>query len=64
MSCYASNFIRIQQVLNAASKLNRKVSFLDVLRKFFNVARKLGYFNIPENLLVPVHDVSKYPKMK
>lgn len=63
VSCYASNFIRIQQVLNAASKLNRKVSFLGrSLESSFNVARKLGYFNIPENLLVPVHDVSKYPK--
>ncbi|MGT2357249.1 hypothetical protein ACVPOS_10615 [Staphylococcus aureus] len=28
VACYASNFIRIQQVLNIASKLNRKVSFL------------------------------------
>ncbi|GGI41850.1 ribonuclease J2 [Mammaliicoccus stepanovicii] len=63
VSCYASNFIRIQQVLNAASKLNRKVSFLGrSLESSFNVARKLGYFDIPENLLVPVHDVSKYPK--
>lgn len=63
VSCYASNFIRIQQVLNAASKLNRKVSFLGrSLESSFNVARKLGYFNIPENLLVPVHDISKYPK--
>lgn len=63
VSCYASNFIRIQQVLNAASKLNLKVSFLGrSLESSFNVARKLGYFNIPENLLVPVHDISKYPK--
>ncbi|PTI36810.1 Zn-dependent hydrolase [Mammaliicoccus vitulinus] len=63
VSCYASNFIRIQQVLNAAHKLNRKVSFLGrSLESSFNVARKLGYFNIPENLLVPVHDISKYPK--
>ncbi|WP_239700386.1 ribonuclease J [Mammaliicoccus sp. D-M17] len=63
VSCYASNFIRIQQVLNAASKLNRKVSFLGrSLESSFNVARKLGYFNIPENLLVPIHDISKYPK--
>lgn len=63
VSCYASNFIRIQQVLNAASKLNRKVSFLGrSLESSFNVARKLGYFNIPENFLVPVHDISKYPK--
>ncbi|WP_192977740.1 ribonuclease J2 [Mammaliicoccus vitulinus] len=65
VSCYASNFIRIQQVLNAAHKLNRKVSFLGrSLESSFNVARKLGYFNIPENLLVPVHDISKYPKIE
>ena len=27
VSCYASNFVRIQQVLNIASQLNQKVSF-------------------------------------
>lgn len=62
VSCYASNFIRIQQVLLAAAKENRKVSFLGKsLEASFNIARKLGYFEIQDQLLVPVKDVEKYP---
>lgn len=58
VSCYASNFIRIQQVLNTASKLNRKVSFLGrSLESSFNIARKMGYFDIPKDLLIPINEV-------
>ena len=65
VSCYASNFIRIQQVLNTASKLNRKVSFLGrSLESSFNIARKMGYFDIPKDLLIPINEVGNYPKMK
>ena len=63
VSCYASNFIRIQQVLNSAARNNRKVSFLGKsLESSFNIARKLGYFDIKEQLLIPIKDVEKYPK--
>ncbi|TDM04114.1 ribonuclease J2 [Macrococcus carouselicus] len=63
VSCYASNFIRIQQVINAAAKNNRKVTFLGKsLESSFNIARKMGYFDIPEQLLIPIKDVAKYPK--
>lgn len=63
VSCYASNFIRIQQVLNIASKLNRKVSFLGrSLESSFNIARKMGYFDIPKDLLIPINEVDNYPK--
>ena len=63
VSCYASNFIRIQQVLNVASKLNRKVSFLGKsLESSFNTARKMGYFDIPKDLLLPINEVENYPK--
>lgn len=63
VSCYASNFIRIQQVLNTASKLNRKVSFLGrSLESSFNIARKMGYFDIPKDLLIPIDEVENYPK--
>lgn len=63
VSCYASNFIRIQQVLNIASKLNRKVSFLGrSLESSFNIARKMGYFDIPKDLLIPITEVDNYPK--
>ncbi|MCY1602274.1 ribonuclease J2 [Staphylococcus pettenkoferi] len=63
VSCYASNFVRIQQVLNIASRLNRKVSFLGrSLETSFNLARKMGYFDIPRDLLIPIKEVENYPK--
>ena len=63
VSCYASNFVRIQQVLNIASQLNRKVSFLGrSLESSFNIARKMGYFDIPKDLLMPINEVENYPK--
>lgn len=63
VSCYASNFIRIQQVLNISNRLNRKVSFLGrSLESSFSIARKMGYFNIPKDLLIPMSEVENYPK--
>ena len=63
VSCYASNFVRIQQVLTNAAKTNRKVSFLGkTLESSFSVARNLGYFDIPEGLLVPIQSIGDYPK--
>lgn len=63
VSCYASNFVRIQQVLNIASQLNRKVTFLGrSLESSFNIARKMGYFDIPKDLLIPINEVENYPK--
>lgn len=63
VSCYASNFVRIQQVLNIASQLNRKVSFLGrSLESSFNIARKMGYFDIPKDLLIPINEVENYPE--
>ena len=62
VSCYASNFVRIQQVLTNAAKTNRKVSFLGrTLENSFKVARNMGYFDIPEGLLVPSHEIGNYP---
>ena len=63
VSCYASNFVRIQQVLTNAAKTKRKVSFLGkTLESSFRVARNLGYFDIPEGLLIPSHAIDDYPK--
>ncbi|WP_017548555.1 ribonuclease J [Salinicoccus carnicancri] len=62
VSCYASNFVRIQQVLTNAAKTNRKVSFLGrTLENSFKVARNMGFFDIPEGLLVPSHEIENYP---
>ena len=44
-------------------QLNRKVSFLGrSLESSFNIARKMGYFDIPKDLLIPINEVENYPK--
>lgn len=62
-SCYASNFISIQQLIDAASQTNRKVAFLGKnLMSAVNVARELGYFEIPEGVIIDnIEDVVNYP---
>ena len=57
-------FIRIQQVLNVASKLNQSIFLRKSLESSFNTARKMGYFDIPKDLLLPINEVENYPKMK
>ena len=50
-------------MLTNAAKTNRKVSFLGkTLESSFSVARNLGYFDIPEGLLVPIQSIGDYPK--
>ena len=40
-----------------------KVSFLGrSLESSFNIARKMGYFDIPKDLLIPINEVENYPK--
>src|SRR5699024_4307428 len=58
----AENSVRIQQLLTNAAKAKRKVSFLGrTLESSFKVARKLGYFDIPDGLLLPSHEIKDYP---
>jgi ribonuclease J len=62
VASFASNIHRIQQVINAAAKYNRKLcvsgrSMVNVV----NVATELGYLNVPPNMLVEVDQISDYP---
>jgi ribonuclease J len=61
ISTFASNVHRLQQVIDAAGKTNRKVALLG--RSMVNVvgiAHDLGYLNIPESMLVEVSEVNNY----
>ncbi|HCS73684.1 MAG TPA: ribonuclease J, partial [Clostridiales bacterium] len=62
VASFASNIHRIQQVINAAEKHDRKVcvsgrSMVNVV----NVATELGYLNIPGNMLIDIEQISSYP---
>ena len=53
VTCFASNIHRVQQVVDAAAALGRKVSLVGrSMRKNVNIGRMLGHIDIPEGMLV------------
>jgi ribonuclease J len=65
VTCFASNIHRVQQVVDAAAALGRKVALVGrSMRKNVNIGRQLGHIEIPEGLLVGVREVEDYPDHK
>ncbi|OON93865.1 MAG: ribonuclease J [Candidatus Epulonipiscioides saccharophilum] len=65
VATFASNVDRVQQIINAASQTNRKVTVMG--RSMVNVvkiASELGYLDIPKNILIEVNDLKRYPDDK
>lgn len=61
VALYASNFIRIQQVLDQALATGKKVAVVGKsLESYFEVGRKLGYLDIEKDQVIPVKDIEKY----
>ncbi len=61
VATFASNIHRVQQVINAAARLGRKValsgrSMVNVVK----VALELGYLNIPEGMLIDIGELNRY----
>lgn len=62
VASFASLISRIQQVANAAAKYNRKLAITGrSMRENTKMARKLGYLDIPEGMLIDIDQVNKYP---
>ncbi|WEV40619.1 ribonuclease J [Lactobacillus sp. ESL0681] len=61
----ASNLLRIQEVLNAAAKTNKRVLLTgrDVA-KIVRTAMELGYLDVPKGLLMRVKDLKTTPENK
>ncbi|MDF2673303.1 MAG: ribonuclease [Clostridiales bacterium] len=65
VATFASNVHRVQQVINAAVKFNRKVSVCGrSVENITKVANELGYLDIPEGILIDIDDIDKYPDNK
>ncbi|PWI26947.1 ribonuclease J [Kurthia sibirica] len=62
VACYASNFIRIQQVFDQATALNRKVVVVvgRSLENIFEVGMRLGYLSIDPEFVIPVSKMNDY----
>lgn len=62
VASFASNVHRIQQVIDASCKFNRKVAVVG--RSMVNVvkvATELGYLNVPEGTMIDIDLIDKYP---
>ena len=59
---FASNIHRIQQIVTASSKHNRKVAVSGrSMENIVAVASELGYLEFEEGTLISVDDIKKYP---
>jgi ribonuclease J len=62
VTCFASNIHRVQQVVDAAAALDRKVSLLGrSMRKNVNIGRSLGHIDVPEGMLVGAKEIEDFP---
>ncbi|MFS0643443.1 ribonuclease J [Siminovitchia sp. 179-K 8D1 HS] len=62
VACFASNFIRIQQALDAAFENGRKVAIVGKsIERSFEIALKLNYLSLASaDLIIPINDIGKH----
>jgi ribonuclease J len=62
VTSFASNIHRVQQVVDAAAALDRKVVLVGrSMRKNTNIGRSLGHIKIPEGLVIGPREISDFP---
>jgi len=62
VTSFASNIHRVQQVVDAAAALNRKVVLVGrSMRKNTNIGRTLGHINMPEGITIGPREMSDFP---
>ena len=58
VTSFASNIHRVQQVIDAAARLDRKVALVGrSMRKNFNIASNLGMANAPDGMLIQPREI-------
>jgi ribonuclease J len=62
VTCFASNVHRVQQVIDAAANLDRRVALVGrSMRKNFNIASNLGIAHAPEGILIQPKEIEDFP---
>ncbi|HEY1369419.1 MAG TPA: ribonuclease J [Gaiellaceae bacterium] len=65
VSSFASNVHRMQQAIDVAVQCDRQVAVVGrSMRKNLNIARNLGYMEVPDGVLVRPHDLTEVPPGK
>ena len=63
VTSFASNIHRVQQVVDAAAALGRKVALVGrSMRKNVNIGRSLGHIEIPEGMMIQPQEVEDWPE--
>ncbi len=63
VATFASNIHRVQQIINVAQSLGRKVALSGrSLENVVAVASELGYLNVPDGILIKLDMINKYPE--
>ncbi|MBR6939747.1 MAG: ribonuclease J [Clostridia bacterium] len=61
VATFASNIHRVQQIINVAASLKRKVAFVGrSLENVVSISSELGYLNIPDNVLITAESIKQY----
>jgi ribonuclease J len=65
VTSFASNIHRVQQVVDAAEALGRKVALVGrSMRKNVNIGRQLGHIHVPEGMLIEPREIEDFPDNK
>jgi ribonuclease J len=65
VTSFASNIHRVQQVVDAAAALGRKVALVGrSMRKNVNIGRSLGHIDVPEGMLVQAREIDDFADHK
>lgn len=62
VATFASNVDRIQQIIDCAVRYKRKVAIDGrSMVNIVNTAVELGYIQMPDNILIPIEELNRYP---
>jgi ribonuclease J len=65
VTSFASNIHRVQQVIDAAERLDRKVALVGrSMRKNFNIASNLGIAKAPQGIFIQPREIEDFPEEK
>lgn len=61
VATFASNIHRVQQIINTAQSLGRKVALSGrSLENVVNISRELGYLKVPDGIIIDLNLINKY----
>ena len=65
VTSFASNIHRVQQVVDAAAALGRKVVLVGrSMKKNTNIGRSLGHIKVPEGIIIGPREIAQFPDHK